>query len=137
MVLSRQGEGGARRAALSRLRGQRGSQTLELALAIPVVVTLLTLLLHAALLGADLVAAQAVALQAARVAAVDDDEAVRSAARAAAGRRPVAVVLHPPTGVRVPGEPVTAVVRLGTRAFAAFGVTVELPGRATLLVEDR
>lgn len=117
--------------------GEEGSQSLELALLLPAVVLLLTLLVHAALLGADLVAAQGVAREAARVAAVADDAAVRKASATAAGNRPVEVTLQPPAGARVPGRQVTAAVRLRSRAFEAFGLRVWLPAEATMRVEER
>lgn len=116
---------------------ERGSQTLEFALTIPAVVLLLVLVLHAGLLGVDLVAAQGMAREAARTAAVDDDAAVQSAARAAAGRRPVRVTLTPPGGTRRPGDVVTARLELASRGFAAFGVRVWVPARASMRVEDR
>lgn len=97
---------------------------------------LLSLLLHGALLGADLVAAQTVAVQAARVAAVDDDAAVRVAAAQAAGGRPLKVTLQPDDTRRAPGDVVTATVQLRSSAFAAFGATVWCPGRAAMRVED-
>lgn len=116
---------------------ERGSQTLEFALTIPAVVLLLVLVLHAGLLGVDLVAAQGMAREAARTAAVDDDVAVQSAARAAAGRRPVRVTLTPPAGTRRPGDVVTARLELASRGFAAFGVRVWVPAHASMRVEDR
>jgi len=114
----------------------RGSQSVELALILPGAVLLLSLLLHGALLGADLVAAQTVAVQAARVAAVDDDAAVLEAAAQAAGGRPLQVTLEPDATRRMPGDVVTATVRLRSSAFTTFGATVWCPGRAAMRVED-
>lgn len=133
MVLTTTGGAAARRAP--RLAGEAGSQTLELALAVPFVILALTVLLHTAVLGADLVAAQNVALQAARVAAVDDDEAVAAAVAHAAGRRPVDVEVQPVSGDRRAGDLVAATVRLRSRAFAPLGVTVWAPAKATVRVE--
>lgn len=127
--------GGAATCRAPRAGGERGSQTLELALAVPFVVLGLTVLLHAAILGADLVAAQNVAFQAARVAAVDDDDAVVAAVAQAAGRRPVDVELQPTSRDRHAGDLVAATVRLRSRAFAPFGVTVWAPAKATVRVE--
>lgn len=104
---------------------------------IPAVVLLLVLLLHAGLLGVDLVAAQGMAREAARTAAVDDDAAVRAAARAAARSRPVRVTLTPPAGQRRPGEVVTARLELRSRAFSAFGARVWVPAQASMRVEDQ
>ena len=123
---------GARRRSLA---AERGSQSLELALAIPFVVLALTVVLHAAVLAADLVAAQNVALQAARVAAVDDDAAVATAVTKAAGRRPVDVDLQPPSPHRRAGDLVAATVKLRSRAFGPFGVTAWVPATATVRVE--
>lgn len=104
---------------------------------LPAVVLLLALVLHAGLVGMDLVVAQGLAREAARVAAVDGDDAVRRALRAAAGRRPVQLRLDPPAGQREPGGTVTARVRVRSRAFAAFGARVWLPADATMRVEHR
>lgn len=117
--------------------GERGSQTLELALSIPMVVFLLVLLLHAGLLGLDLVAAQGMAREAARTAAVDTDAVVRDRAQAAAGTRPVRVTLTPPEGARHPGDTVTARLELASRGFAGFGARVWVPAQAAMRVEDR
>jgi hypothetical protein len=138
LVLTSNG-GAARRRAPRRpppwLAGEQGSQSLELALAIPFVVLALVLVLHAAVFAADLVAAQNVALQAARVAAVDDDDAVTSAVTSAAGRRPVDVSLQPASPHRSAGDLVAATVKLRSRAFTPWGVTVWVPATATVRVE--
>ncbi|HWB72966.1 MAG TPA: TadE/TadG family type IV pilus assembly protein [Egibacteraceae bacterium] len=129
-------QGGALRGA-SRPGNERGSQALEFALTLPAFFLLLALVLQAALLGADLVAVQGLAREAARTAAVADDAAVGATVRAAAGRRAVEVQVDPPSGARVPGELVTARVRLRSRAFEAFGTSPWLPAQATMQVEDR
>ena len=137
MVLTTTG-GAARRRAPRRsgwLADDGGSQSLELALALPFVVLGLTVVLHAAVLAADLVAAQNVALQAARVASVDDDDAVAAAVAKAAGRRPVEVDVEPRSPQRRAGDLVAATVRLRSRAFAPFGVTAWAPAKATVRVE--
>lgn len=138
MVLIAQGGAARRRAPRPYprlLAAERGSQSLELALAVPFVVLGLTVLLHAGVLAADLVTAQNVALQAARVAAVDDDAAVAAAVAQAAGRRPVDVELDPPSPHRRAGDLVAATVRVRSRAFAPLGVTVWAPAKATVLVD--
>ncbi|MGH8898504.1 MAG: TadE/TadG family type IV pilus assembly protein [Egibacteraceae bacterium] len=114
---------------------ERGSQTIEFALVVPAVLLLLVLILHAGVMAADLVTAQGLAREAARAAAVSDDMAARAAARDAAGRRPVEVTFTPASGVRAPGDLVTARLRLRSRAFAAFGVPIWLPAQATMRVE--
>ncbi|MBW3602432.1 MAG: hypothetical protein KY434_07025 [Actinobacteria bacterium] len=115
--------------------GQRGSQAIEFALVTPAVALLVLLLVQAALLGAEIVAVQGLAREAARAAAVDDDEAVRAAVTEAGGGRAVEVELEPPSGRRLPGDLVTALVRLRSAALARFGVTVWLPARATMRTE--
>ena len=123
-------------AALRRpLRRQDGSAAVEVALCLPLVTLALVLIAHAAVLGADVVSAQGVAREAARVAAVSDDRVVREAADRAAGGRLAALDLSPPSPGRVMGEQVTVTVRLRSEAFAAFGVSVEIPARATMRVE--
>lgn len=104
---------------------------------LPGIVLLLTLVLHAGLVGLDLVVAQGLAREAARTAAVDSDEAVRQALDAAAGRRPVELRVDPPAARRQPGETVTVRLRVRSRAFAAFGAHVWLPAEATMRVEHR
>lgn len=117
------------------LAGDDGAQSIEFALTIPFIVLAITLLLHAALFGADLVAANAVALQAARVASTGADADVLDAAAEAAGDRPVRVDLDPPDSRRDVGDLVHATVRLRSAAFGAFGATVWIPAQATLQVE--
>ena len=120
----------------ARRQGEAGSQTLEFALVTPSVVLLLVLVLHAGLLATDLIAAQGLAREAARVATVADESTTRAALVEAAGGQPVGLTLTP-VGQRLPGELVTAEVRLRSRAFRAFGAEIWLPARATMRVEDR
>lgn len=116
-------------------RGQRGSQTLEFALVLPLATLLAVLALHAGLLAADLVAVQGLAREAARAAAVSGDAATRATLEQAAGRQPVRLTLDP-ASPRSPGALVTAQVSLESRAFRAFGQKVWLPARAVMRVED-
>jgi Flp pilus assembly protein TadG len=115
---------------------ESGSQTIEFALVVPAALLLLVLILHAGVMAADLVAAQGLAREAARAAAVSDDAAARAVTHSAAGRRPVEVTFAPTSNARVPGDLVTARLRLRSRAFAAFGVPVWLPAQATMRVES-
>lgn len=101
---------------------------------LPAVILVLVLILHAGVLAADAVAAQGFAREAARVAAVDDDAAVREALDAAAGSRPVDLDIQP-AGQRSPGSLVTVQLRVRSRAFDGFGFTFWLPARATMRVE--
>jgi hypothetical protein len=112
-----------------------GSQSLELVGVLPVIVLLGVLLVHSALFGADLLTAQSLAREAARTAAVDDDAEVRRTVDRAARGRHVVVTLDPTAGDRRGGDLVVARVRLRTRAFAAFGVRLDVPGEAAMRVE--
>jgi uncharacterized protein YceH (UPF0502 family) len=148
LVLTRPGDAGSAGVpgppSIGRLRrgtlGQGaddGSQTLEFALSLPLVILWLCLLVHAALLCSDLVVAQTLAREAARVAAVSDDADVRATLDRVAGRRPVRLELRPPTAGRRPDDLVTARLEVRSAAFAAFGTSVWIPAQATMRVEDR
>jgi hypothetical protein len=113
-----------------------GSQTLELAGALPAVILLLVLLLQGALYGVDLVTAQGLAREAARTAAVDDDAAVRRLVAAAVGGRDAVVRLDPASGQRRAGQLVRVEVVLRSRAFTAVGVDVDASGAAVMRVEQ-
>ena len=137
MVLSTKGGAGcsgAPRTSRPPPNGERGSQTLEFALVLPLAVLVLVVGLHAGLLAADLVAVQGLAREAARAAAVSDDLATQRAVRQAAGRRQVRLTLTP-AAPRPAGGLVTAEVELESRAFGAFGLHVWLPARASMRVE--
>lgn len=111
---------------------ERGSQSLEFALVLPLIGILALLLLHAAVLGGDLIAAQGAARAAARMAAVDGDAAAHAAARVVAGSRSMHLRLDPGEGARGGGGLVTATVQLRS---AAFGGRVTVPGHAVMPVE--
>lgn len=115
--------------------GEQGTQTLEFALVLPLVVLVLVLGVHAGLLAVDLVRAQGLAREAARAAAVADDRTVDAALSAAAGQHAVALSLRPESP-RQPGTLVTAEVRLRSRAFRAFGQEIWLPASATMRTES-
>ena len=133
MVLTRRGGAGGS-ARTPALGAERGSQSVEFALTIPFVVLVAALVLQLGVVAADVVTAQSVAFQAARVAAVDDDAAVRRAVAEAAGERPVEVEINPP-GRRDIGQIVRADVRLRSAALEAFGMRVWLPASAATRVE--
>ena len=116
-----------------------GAQTLEFAMMLPAVVLVAVLVIHAALLGVDLVAVHGIAREAARIAAVDDDEAVDDAVRDAIGERQVHVDIDRPAAGGDAGDQVgqvTARVRLRSRAFSTFGANLWLPAQATMRVEQ-
>lgn len=129
------GAAGAPRSPLTILGRQRGSQTLEFALVLPLVALLAVVGLQAGVLAVDLVAAQGLAREAARVAVVSDDDTTRQALEDAAHGQPVQLDLLPP-GQRAAGTLVTAEVRVRSRAFSSFGPPIWLPARATMRVED-
>lgn len=139
MVLSRAGGTAGRGgppAPCRRLHEEaRGSQTLELALLLPVLALLLALVLQAGLAASELILATAVARDAARIAAVDDDRAVLAAARAVAGQRTVEVRAEPPASARRAGSLVTVHVRLRSATLQRLGIEAWLPARATMRVE--
>ncbi len=115
---------------------ERGSQAVEFALVMPVVLLLILLVVQAGVVAADLVAAAGIARETARVAAVGDDAGARAAAERAAGSREVRVSLAPPSGARAPGDLVTATLRLRSSGFAVLGAPVWLPAQATMRVEE-
>jgi hypothetical protein len=121
--------------ASRRQAGERGSQTVELALLLPVLALLVALVLQGGMAAGDLVLAQTAAREAARAAAVDDDVAARDAARRVAGSREISVRVDPPDTQRVAGEPVTVEVELHSEAFARIGVPLRLPARAVMRTE--
>lgn len=127
--------GGGLDARLAGRADERGSQTLELALLLPVLALLLAGLLHGALAASELVLAQAVARDAVRVASVDDDAAARRAAEVVAGDRPVEVSADPPAHARRSGGHVTVHVRLRSAALARLGIETWLPASATMRIE--
>jgi hypothetical protein len=104
-------------------------------MALPVVILLGVLVVHAGILGADVVSAQVLAREAARAAAVEGAEAAGPALEEAAGERPVELELDPET--LEAGQIVTATVRVRSAAFAAFGFEVWLPARAAMRTEHR
>jgi len=118
-----------------RLRDPRGSAAVELALSVPIVVLLLSVLLQVGLAAADLVTVQSLAREAARVAAVADDDAVRRALDAAAGDREVRLTLSP-ASPRSRGALVTAEVRVRSTVLGPLDAAIWLPGRAVMRVED-
>lgn len=98
---------------------------------LPLLGVLLALLAQTGLLLADVVVAQGIAREAGRAAAVDGDERARRVAERLAGdRREVRLDLVDDDGL------VEARVELASRAFAAVGVELWLPARATFRAEE-
>jgi hypothetical protein len=115
--------------------GERGSQTLELALLLPALGVVIALVLHAGLLASEVVLAQAAARDAARVASVEGDAAARDAAAAVSGDRGVRLVASPAEGRRRAGDLVTVRVEVESGLLRRFGIEVWLPAEATMRVE--
>ena len=86
---------------------ERGQTTLELALCLPVVVAIFAALVQVALIGMDQVRLWHAAREAARVAAVDPDEAAIEDAARTVGLVPLDVSVQPRDIYRRRGEPVT------------------------------
>ncbi|QBI19326.1 hypothetical protein ER308_07065 [Egibacter rhizosphaerae] len=113
---------------------ERGSQAVELALLLPVVVLLAVAVALSAVVGADVVAAQTLARDAARHAAVGDTAAAEQAV-ADAAPAPYELVVEPASPQ--PGQPVTARVRLQARVLPEpFGPAWLPEVEATMQVEE-
>lgn len=107
----------------------RGSQSLELALILPVVALLGMVVLVAGMVGVELTAAHAAAREAARAAAAGDDVGERLAAVGLADLPAPRVA--PPAHAVEPGEPITVEVVAPSRALAMLGARVQLRATAT------
>lgn len=91
--------------------GDRGQATVEAALALPVVLIALLLIVQVGVVVRDAMSLQQAAREGARTAAVtSDDGAATEAVRRSAGpldAQRIAVTIEPPSGERVRGDPVT------------------------------
>lgn len=92
------------------IRDERGQSTVELALCLPIVVIVLAVVVQVGLVASDHVKVWHAAREAARVAAVDPDEAAISRAAAGAGLEPLEITVEPEELYRRQGEPVTVAV---------------------------
>ena len=105
--------------------GETGSQALEFAMVVPLLLgVLLGLLAHTGLLLADVQVAHGIAREAGRTAAVEGDERAREVVGDMVGDREVRLDLEDDDGV------VEARVELASRAFASVGVELWLPAHA-------
>ena len=111
----------------------RGSQALEVALVLPLVVGLFLLVVCAARLGVDVVVTTALAHAVARSAAVDGDAAARELAQ----RAGATVHITPEQDRRHAGDPVRVDILRPSAAFAPLGLPVDpaVPASATARVE--
>lgn len=108
--------------------GQRGSQSLELALALPIVALLGVGVLLAGMVGVEVTALHAAAREAARAAAAGEDVHQRLATVGLADAATVRV--EPAPGVTEPGEVITVELMSPSRVLAQLGAEVELRARA-------
>lgn len=107
---------------------QRGSQSLELALALPIVALLGVGVLMAGLVGVEVTAAHAAAREAARAAAAGEDVHERLAT---VGLVDVgAIRVDPAPEAAEPGEAITVEVVVPSRVLTRLGADVELRARA-------
>jgi Flp pilus assembly protein TadG len=126
-------------ARVARVQRQRGQSTVELALALPVVVVLLLAVLQVGLIGRDVLLVTHAAREAARAAATDPSpDAAREAAAASTGLPPRDLRVTA-TGRGRPGSRVTVTVQYRTHpAVPLVGALVgdrTLSARATMRVE--
>lgn len=112
---------------------QRGSQSLELALALPIVALLGVGVLMAGMVGVEVTAAHAAAREAARAAAAGEDVHDRLAR---VGLAEVgAVRVEPSPEVAAAGEVITVEVVVPSRVLTRVGADVELRARAAAASE--
>jgi Flp pilus assembly protein TadG len=120
-------------------RSQRGQATVELALALPLVVILLLLVVQAGVLARDQVLVTHAAREAVRAAALDDDTAAIERAATDAGPLDPSRLTVEVRGRGAPGSRVTVEVtyRAATRVPLIGGLVadVDLHARATMRVE--
>lgn len=111
------------------MAAEHGSQSLELALALPIVALLGVMALLAGLVGVEVTAVHAAAREAARAAAAGEDVHRRLAD---AGLGDVAAVhVAPPAAAASPGEPITVEIVAPSRVLALLGADVDLHADAT------
>lgn len=116
-----------------------GQATVELALCLPVLAVLLTIVVWAAGFATDHVRLWHAAREAARVAAVDADEQQIEQAAAAGGLAGLVVSVEPRPDARVRGEPVTVTVTFRPAAdlplLGALARGFVMSARSTMRIE--
>lgn len=117
-----------------------GQATLELALALPILALLLAALVEIGLLVADQGRLWHAAREAARVAAVDPDEADVRAAAQGAGLSPIDLHVTPKPHLRRQGDPLTVSLMYRPQGriplFTAFLERLPLEAQATMRIEQ-
>ncbi len=116
-----------------RRQDDRGSQALELALAVPLVALLALVVTAIGVAAAQHVAVQTLAATAARTAAVRPDVAVRAFVHQASGPTPATVAIHPATRRR--GDLVSVTVTLRHHLLGWPAVAYDVTARATARTE--
>lgn len=112
-----------------RCRCEQGSQALELALVLPVVMILATVVLVVGIVGVELAATNATARELARAAAAGEDAHALLASSAPPGSH---LAIDPPAGAAEPGEPITARLTVPSRAVRLLGADLDLAAEATM-----
>jgi TadE-like protein len=119
---------------------ERGQATVELALALPVLLFVLAALVEVGLIVADQVRLWHSAREAVRAAVVDDSPDVVSEAARGAGLSPLAIAIDPEPAYRRQGEPLTVSLsydRQGVMPFVSYLFSgVELRAEATMRTEE-
>lgn len=114
--------------------GERGAQALELAVATPLLLALVLLVVATAQVGVAAASTHRLAGLAARTAAVAHDDVVVAQMADLTGGS-LGLRLDPPSGSRAIGDPVTAHVTR-TITLLVLGTEVDLRGSATFRTED-
>lgn len=121
-------------------RAEDGQATVELALALPILALLLAALVEIGLLVADQGRLWHAAREAARVAAVDPDEADVRAAAERPGLSPIDLEVTPQAHLRRQGDPLTVSLFYRPRGrvplFAGLLQRIPLEAQATMRIEQ-
>ncbi len=124
----------------ARKRAEGGQATVELALALPILVLLLAALVEVGLLVADQGRLWHAAREAVRVAVVDPDVADARAAAERTGLRPLDLSVSPEMHLRRQGDPLTVTLRYRPAArvplFGVFLQRIDLAAQATMRIEQ-
>ncbi|MGI9015951.1 MAG: TadE/TadG family type IV pilus assembly protein [Euzebya sp.] len=112
---------------------QRGSQSLEMALAIPVVLFIATIVVAVGQIVLSLSTTHQIAVSAARLAATAHDSEVLGRL----DQTDIAVVdIQPPSGSRQPGDLVTVTITRTVPVLWVQGSTLDVSAAAAFLTED-
>jgi len=115
------------------LRADDGSQAMEFAMVLPLVAVLVVGLVAVGGVAVSSLRTHSLAVELARAASVDHDRVV---VERVADRPWMDVTVHPPSGVRQPGDPVTVRVATNLSVPILSGVRLPLSATATAITED-